>query len=135
LPDQAKDVGYKSGNFITNMKILSFLVLVYIGKLLAFFLIKFWIFATKNRYGTKKYLKTFSKNLFFNEIIALCIGSLLEFFIGVYVTIKAPIFTKFGESLSQIIAYFMLVCIFIVLPLFIIISACLNKEKLIKKSC
>ena len=31
---------------------------------------------------------------------------MLEFSIGVYVTIKAPIFTKFGEILSQIIAYF-----------------------------
>ncbi len=117
------------------MKFLSFLVLVYLGKLLAFFLIKFLIFMTKNRYGTKEYLKTFSKNLFFNEIIALCIGSLPEFFIGVYVTIKAPIFTKFGEILSQILAYFMSVCIFIVLPVFIIISVCLRKEKLMKKSC
>ncbi len=117
------------------MKFLSFLVLVYMGKLLAFFLIKFWIFVTKNQYGTKEYLKNFSKNLFFNEIIALCIGSLPEFFIGVYVTIKAPNFTKFGEILSQIIAYFMFFCIFLVLLLLIIISVCLKKEKLVKKSC
>ena len=59
LPEQAKDVGYKSVNFITNMKFLSFLVLVYMGKLVAFFLIKFWIFATNNRYGTKQYFNSF----------------------------------------------------------------------------
>ena len=102
------------------------------GKLLVFFALKFWIFVTKNRYGTKKYLKTFRKNLFFNEIIALCIGSLPEFFIGIYLTIKAPIFTKFGEILSQLLAYFMFFWTVIVLPLFIFINTCLSKENLLK---
>ena len=82
------------------MKTLSFLFLVYLGKLFIFFLLKFWLFVTKNRYGTKKYLKTFKENLFFKDLIALFIASLTQIFIGCYVTIKAPIFTKFGEILS-----------------------------------
>ena len=99
---------------------------------MVFFTLKFWIFVTKNRYGTKKNLKTFRKNLFFNEIIALSISSLPEFFIGIYLTIKAPIFTKFGEILSQLLAYFMFLWAFIVLPIFIFISTCLSKQNFLK---
>jgi hypothetical protein len=73
---------------------------MYLGKIPAFFFLKFWCFATKNRYGDKKYLKTLKESLFFKDMITLSILSLPQLFIGCYVTMKAPIFTTIGEFLS-----------------------------------
>ena len=58
------------------MKTISFLFLVYFGKLFVYFVLNVWLFLTKNRYGTKKYLKILKENLFFKDLIALSIVSL-----------------------------------------------------------
>ena len=112
------------------MKVLSFLVLVYYGKILVFLGLKLWILFTKGQYGGKNLLKKLKKDLFFKSLILLTTESLLELFMGGYVTLKAPIFTKFGEILSSTLAIFVYIKIFIVLPSLIIIFALIKKNYL-----
>ena len=82
------------------MKMLSFLVFVYFGKLLLFLGLKFLILMTNGQYGGRNFLKKLKKDLFFKTMILFATESLLDLFMGGYVTLKAPIFQKFGEILS-----------------------------------
>ena len=65
---------------------------------------------------------------FFKNLIVLTTESLLEFFIGGYATLKAPIFSKFGEILSVFLAFFVYLKVLIVLPLLIIGVALVKKD-------
>jgi hypothetical protein len=64
-----------------------------------------------------KIYRTFSKNIFFNEIIALSLEAYMEFYIKGLMNLKTADFSANGEWLGILISYFISFMIHGVIPL------------------
>lgn len=71
---------------------------------------------TKNRFGGKKFVEDWKKNLFFKDLLILCLQGYLEFIIAFIMVSKLDEHKIFGERLSVLMCMFSMFVAFILIP-------------------